>query len=115
MSKTLVKRTDLILGTALCLLIAAGSQGMAMSRKAPEPAYAPGQVLVKFDDKASQERITRIISAEKSKVSKVLGRTGIYLVLLPDNLSVEKAVKRFSSYPEVKYAEPNYRARVPEK
>lgn len=111
----LVNRTGFIIAMAFYLLLAAGSQGVAMSRKAPEPNYAPGEVLVKFHGGTQPERAEELIISIGGKIDKILGRSGIYLVRLPDNLSVEDGVEKLSSYPEVKYAEPNYRMKLLEK
>lgn len=83
---------------------------VAMSRKPPEPAYVPGQVILKFHEGVSQDRSARIVAMEGCRIKTVLKRTGLHLVLLPEGVGVEDAVERFLEYPEVLSAEPNYRA-----
>ncbi len=94
----------------LLMLLISTSFGMAFSRTPPEPEYVLGQVLVKFHENVSGEEITRILSEQEATILKTLGKTGIYLVSLPDNVEVVEAADKLTSYPEVKYAEPNYRA-----
>ena len=90
------------------LVIAVPASGMA--RTPPEPPYVPGQVLVKFHEDIGRERIADIVQKEGGKIKSVLGRTGIHLVILPEGTDVMEAVGRFAAYPEVRYAEPNFRA-----
>jgi len=100
---------------ALFVLLFSTSTGVGFSRKPPEPEYVPGQVLVKFHENVSGEKINQILSEQKAAIIKTLGKTGVYLVILPDNVEVVEAVDKLTSYPEVKYAEPNYRAKPLEK
>jgi hypothetical protein len=81
-----------------------------MSRKPPEPAYVDGQVIVKFHENVPGERIFQIVTAENGSIRSVLGRSGLHLVILPEGLEVTEAVRRFNTYPEVRYAEPNFKA-----
>ncbi len=94
----------------LLLTAALAASGQSMSRKPPEPAYVPGQVILKFHEGVSQDRSARIVAMEGCRIKTVLRRTGLHLVLLPEGLEVEDAVERFLGYPEVLSAEPNYRA-----
>jgi len=100
---------------ALFMLLISTSTGMAFSRKPPEPEYVSGQVLVKFHENVSSDEINRILSEQNAAILKTLGKTGVYLVVLPDDIEVSEAVDNLTSYPEVKYAEPNYRAKPLEK
>ena len=100
---------------ALFMLLISTSTGMAFSRKPPEPEYVSGQVLVKFHENVSSDEINRILSEQNAAILKTLGKTGIYLVTLPGDIDVYGAVEKFSSYPEIQYAEPNYRVKLLEK
>jgi len=80
-----------------------------LARKPPDPAYVPGQVLVRFYETVDPARSAEIVKAEGARVQAVLERTGVYLILLPEGLPVEEAVGRFLRHPEVLSAEPNYR------
>ncbi len=97
-----------IFTVALFVLLISMSTGMAFSRKPPEPEYVPGQVLVKFKDEVSVDRIDEIILEMDCQIIKVLRGVNVHHLSLPENLSVKEAVDRFSDRPEVNYAEPNY-------
>ena len=86
-----------------------------MSRKPPEPAYVPGQVLIKFHNDVSRGRIDEIVREEKGSIRSVLRRSGLHQVILPEGIKVMDAVSRFNNYPEVQYAEPNFKAEPLEK
>lgn len=100
---------------ALFMLLISTSTGMGFSRKPPVPEYKNGEVLVKFHENVSEEEIRRIFSEQEATILKTLGRAGVYLVILPDDVEVYDAVEKFSSYPEVQYAEPNYRTQRQER
>jgi len=97
---------------ALFVLLFSTSTGLGFSRKPPEPEYVPGQVLVKFNDEVSAERIDEIIFEMDCQIIKVLRRVNVHHISLPEDLSVEGAIDRFSDYPEVNYAKPNYKVRA---
>jgi len=80
------------------------------SRKPPEPSYVPGQVILKFHDTVDSARSAGIVGLEGCRIKTVLKRTGLHIVLLPEGRSVEEALERFRKYPEVLWAEPDYRA-----
>jgi hypothetical protein len=81
-----------------------------MAQKPAEPQFVPGQVLVKFNEGVSEDRIEEIVRAEGGQVKDIIGRTGVYLITIPEKVDTREAVNRFSARPEVLYAEPNYRA-----
>ena len=95
----------------IILAIAAGDS-WGMSRKPPEPAYVPGQVVIKFQNGVTPERAAEIIEGEGCRVEKVLKRTGLHLVKLPEGMDVPEALERFKIYPEVLYVEPDYRVEL---
>jgi len=99
--------TGVILITVLAVSPAAG-----LSKKPPEPAYIPGQVVVRFHESVDSVRSAEIVDTEGARIKTILKRTGLHLVLLPEGRSVEEAVARFLKYPEVLSAEPNYRAEL---
>ena len=95
---------------AVSLLMLGAGLASSMAQKPAEPQFVPGQVLVKFNEDVSPDRIHEIVQEEGGHVKNVIGRTGVYLITLPDKVDVNEAVKRFSARPEVRYAELNYRA-----
>ncbi len=115
MLKARSRKIPHIFTAALFILLISTSTGLGFSRKPPVPEYKNGEVLVKFHENVSSDEINRILFEQKATILKALGRTGVYLVILPDNIEVYDAVERFSSYPEVQYAEPNYRMKLLEK
>ena len=94
----------------VAIFVAVAVPASGMSRKPPEPVYVDGQVIVKFHENVSRERISQIVEAENAAIRSVLGRSGLHLVILPEGLEVSEAVNRFNAYPEVRYAEPNFKA-----
>ena len=97
------------LGLAIVISLSV-TTAFGMSRKPVEPAYVPGQVVVKFQESVSRERIEQIVETENGTIEKVLARSGLHLVRLEQGQDVMDAVARFTDYPEVQYAEPNYKA-----
>jgi general secretion pathway protein D len=72
-----------------------------------EERYKQGELLVKFREGTSQERISEILRIEGASIISVL-KPGIYHIKLKKGQDVKEAVKIFSEYNEVEYAEPNY-------
>ena len=76
-----------------------------------EPAYAPGEILVRFDstrrERAQIEETVSLVcnGTVKSMSSFVRGLT---LVKLPDDLAVEDAILQFKNTPGVLNAQPNF-------
>ncbi|MGE3977249.1 MAG: hypothetical protein AB7F94_06625 [Nitrospira sp.] len=77
--------------------------------KSPPPRFVPYEVLVKFKDGISQERITSILKNNGMDVIAEIQRGRLYHVRIVDNRSVESAITQLTSYQEIEYAEPNYR------
>ena len=78
-------------------------------RKSPAPRFIPYEVLVKFKDGISQERIASILKDNRIDVIAEIQRGRLYHVRILDDRSVETAITQLTSYQEVEYAEPNYR------
>lgn len=77
--------------------------------KSPAPRFIPSEVLVKFKDGISQERIASILKDNRLAVIAEIQRGRLYHVKILDDRSVESAINQLSSYQEIEYAEPNYR------
>ena len=77
--------------------------------KSPAPRFVPYEVLVKFKDGISQERIASILKDNRIDVIAEIQRGRLYHVRILDDRSVESAIAQLTSYQEIEYAEPNYR------
>lgn len=73
-----------------------------------EGKYEQGELLVKFREGTSEERINEILSIEGASVLSVLKPKELYHIKLRKGQEVREAVKIFDTYKEVQYAEPNY-------
>ncbi|MCJ7499577.1 hypothetical protein MUP29_04930 [bacterium] len=94
------------------LLAVSAGVSWGFSRKPPQPDYIPGRVLVQFLEGIAPEKALLIIEGEGCRVEKVLKRTGLHLVKLPDGMDVPEAIERFQAYSEVLYVEPDYRVEL---
>lgn len=77
-----------------------------------EKFYRSGELLVKFNEDVSKERIMEIISQKDASVIKFFSNINVYHIKLHPKSDVEDAVKEFGSMNEVLYAEPNYRMKI---
>ncbi|MGC4098410.1 MAG: hypothetical protein QM706_14955 [Nitrospira sp.] len=77
--------------------------------KSPTPRFTPHELLVKFKDGTTQERIASILRENQIVVLAELQRGRLYHVRISDDRSVESAIAHLASYQEIEYAEPNYR------
>ena len=73
-----------------------------------EERYNQGELLVKFNEETPEERINEILSIEGASVISVLKPKVLYHLKLRTGQDVREAVKIFSKYKEIEYAEPNY-------
>ena len=85
----------------------------------PAASYRPGHLLVRFaPDLEGKQRV----AAEHQNTMDVLGggvlkrslmpSEGLYLIELPENLTVEEALKVYNRNDEIYYAEPDYRVEI---
>ncbi|MEW6002266.1 MAG: type II secretion system secretin GspD [Nitrospirota bacterium] len=70
--------------------------------------FREGELLVKFKDNVTQDRAVSIISQEGASVLRFIESIKVYHIKLKEGQPVEEALKKFSTLPEVEYAEPNY-------
>ena len=105
-TRTLVNSHQRILRLLVILLLGgiflAGAQPLLA---ASLPAYAPGEILIKYHEGASLEPLHA--ATEVRAVGISLPQRWQRLVL-PPGLSVAEAVAHYRQQPEVVYAEPNY-------
>lgn len=73
-----------------------------------ESRYVQGELLVRFRDNVSKENAEEIITRHGASVITIIKDLNIYHIKLRPKQNVEEAIKEFTSYPEVIYAEPNY-------
>jgi hypothetical protein len=78
--------------------------------KSPAPRFVPHEVLVKFKDGISKERIASILKDNSVDIIAEIQQGRLYHVRILDDRSVESAINQFSLYQEVEYAEPNYQS-----
>jgi hypothetical protein len=77
--------------------------------KSSTPRVIPHEVLVKFKDGISKERIAFILRDNKVDIIAEIQGGRLFHVRILDDRSVESAINQLSLYQEVEYAEPNYR------
>ncbi len=74
-----------------------------------EGQYVEGECFVKFREGATEEEIRSIIVAQKATVIELDEDRMLYRLALPPDYDVKKAVKKLEDFPQVEYAEPNYK------
>ncbi len=77
-----------------------------------EKLYSEGELLVKFKEEVSGDRIQEIMSQQKASVIKYFESINVYQIQLKSDKTVEDAIKDFSAIPEVLYVEPNYKVKL---
>jgi general secretion pathway protein D len=77
-----------------------------------EQMYAEDRLLVKFHDDVTEERVLDILQKRKAAVLKTFEVENLYLVGLKKGRDVKKELKKFEKFPEVEYAEPDYRISI---
>lgn len=82
---------------------------LAPLTKSPAKRFVPYEMLVKFKGGVSQERIGSIMKNNRIDVIAEIQQGRLYHVRILDDRSVESTITQLMSYPEVEYAESNYR------
>ena len=77
--------------------------------KSPALRFVPYEMMVKFMSGVSQERIVSILKGNRTDVIAEILQGRLYYGRILDARSVASAIAELTSYPEVEYAEPNYR------
>jgi hypothetical protein len=75
--------------------------------------YVPHEFLVKFKASATSEDIQFLNTHNGVNQLSVISGIQVHRLRLPQNLSVEEAVKLYNQSGIVEYAEPNYRMKIP--
>jgi subtilisin family serine protease len=99
-----MKNTFIIL-LAFAVLALAWADALGADRG--KARYAPGEILVKFKQGSDESKKKAAHKAKGAKRLNKLGRSGLEHVRLPKGMSVERAVRLYSSDPDVEFAEPN--------
>ncbi|OQW35226.1 MAG: hypothetical protein A4E19_16780 [Nitrospira sp. SG-bin1] len=87
----------------------AGPHVSAQASESPVKRFVPRQVLVKFKNGVSQERIVSILKSNRTDLIAELQQGRLYHVTILNDRSIESVITELTSHPEVEYAEPNYR------
>jgi hypothetical protein len=74
----------------------------------PAARAAEGEILVKFRPGTGKERIDALLKEMGYAMLRPLSGGDLYLIKVPAAVSLDEALGRLSSCPEVAYAEPNY-------
>ncbi len=77
-----------------------------------EKLYREGELLVKFKEEVSRDRVLEIFSQQKATIIKYFEAINVYQIQLKSDRTIEDAIKDFSAFPEVLYAEPNYKVKL---
>jgi len=75
---------------------------------AREPQYIPGEVLVKFKNTTPDRDAVNLHAASKTSKKRELRKLKLQRLKLPEQMSVEEAIRKYRQDPNVEYAEPNF-------
>jgi len=95
-----------------CILVAVAgpvSSEMAAPHSSPQaPAFAPGELLVKFRAEVRQEAAADFQAWFGISTRKTFAINGYQLVKLPEGADIEEVLEIYLEDPDVEHAEPNY-------
>lgn len=80
--------------------------------KSSVPRFIPHELLVKFKNGISRERIEFILTHNRIDILSEIQFGRLYHVKVMDDRSVESAITQLTSYQEIEYAEPNHRYEI---
>ena len=80
-----------------------------------EKFYNQGELLVKFKDGTSHDTAQTILSRNGATVVKYFQEINVYLVKIKHRKNIEDAINKFTSMPDILYAEPNYKIKLEQK
>jgi subtilisin family serine protease len=89
-------------------MLAVFSVANVTAQKQPSEKYVQGELLVKFIGGAESNTAKRANMAMNATVLETLGDLGWQRVRLPESLSVDVAMSRYSKLDGVEYAQPNF-------
>ncbi len=83
--------------------------GQKDEKKGDSPApYAEGQVLVKFKEGGTPDKLASILPGADVKVLDHFPEIGVYLIEIKDAGTVPEIIEKLEASPLIEYAEPNY-------
>jgi thermitase len=112
------RNISLLIAFAITLLLGfAVPTGQALSEPQPgelppgpdKATFAPGRILVKVEDNAPAGAIASVNRENDARVEDTIPHSGVSVVDLPADLSVNEAVELYEASPQVEYAEPDYK------
>jgi len=74
--------------------------------------FTEGNLIVKFDESVTLQRVEEINLAMNAEMIKKIGKENIYLVRIPKDVDVRHAAMKYMWFGEVIYAEPNYKKKA---
>lgn len=86
--------------------------GCAAANQVGGEALHAGQILVQFHADVSQARAKTVLHKLGAKVLHRFATPGMYLIALPQDMSIEEGMRQIQRQPEVQWAEPNYPRRM---
>ena len=104
MNRVFSMRSILISAVALTALFA----GSVIAQKTNRENYVKDELLVKFSDGTASKAALDANRAMNAAVLETLGDLGWQRVRLPETLSVDEAMSRYSKFEGVEYAQPNF-------
>ncbi len=79
------------------------------SFRAPDEArFVPGEILVKPKAGVPEQALEALNRQNNARAAERLPGVGVSVIDLPANVSVQTAVRRYESSPDIQYAEPNF-------
>ena len=92
---------------SLLMILITASIGYLGDKEPSHSIYKEGEVIVKLKSEVKKQGIQKLQSAGFHPL-RLISKRNIYLMRIPEGLSVEEAIKRLRGFPEIEYAEPNY-------
>ncbi len=77
-----------------------------------EKFYNRGELLIKFKEGTSRDKVEEILSRNGATVIKYFQEINVYLVKIKHRKEIEDVIKKFTSIPDILYAEPNYKFKL---
>lgn len=83
-----------------------------VENKLQSSEYVEGEIIVKFKAGVSLQKIEEINKAMGTDIMKVFSSGKLFLLGLPNDVTVPAMLERYKRLPEVAYGEPNYIVRM---